>query len=327
MGELISIIIPAYNVGQYLGNCLSSVLQQSYSEIEIIVVDDGSTDNTLVVAEHYQSSFPQKIRVVHTENRGVTQARLEGIKVSRGQWIGFVDGDDEIEYDMYERLYINAKKYDSDISHCGYSIIIEGKRIRDFYNTGQLIKANTKDGLKDLLIGPIEPGLWNKLYCRELLYQLVQEDLMDISIKYNEDLLMNYYLFRNAKTTVYEDFCGYHYMARSSSATRGFFRIEKVLDPVKVWKIILDNVESELVEPVWQKYLMVCINAYVRLVENGENKKEELECRRLLLANKHKWHLLDYRGKLKIYFVLSSPQLFKRMYGVYKRHFQKKVYV
>ena len=221
MDELISVVVPAYNVGPYLAHCLDSILEQTYQNLEIIIVDDGATDDSASIATAYMARWPDKIRFYHTENHGVTSARLTGVLASQGEWIGFVDGDDEIEEDMYERLYRNAVHYRADISHCGYKTIVNGgERVHEFYNTGRLMELDRLGGVKELLAGSFEPSLCNKLFRADLLRGMLQRGEMDLSIKHNEDLLMNYYLFRSAAHSVFEDFCGYRYLARRSSVTR-----------------------------------------------------------------------------------------------------------
>ena len=116
MEQKISIIIPAYNIENYLGKTLDSVLAQTYQNIEVIVVNDGSKDGTGKVVDDY-AAHDSRVIAVHKENGGVTSARLRGIAAASGDWIGFVDGDDYIEPDMYERLMRNAREYNVEISH------------------------------------------------------------------------------------------------------------------------------------------------------------------------------------------------------------------
>ncbi len=327
MSDLISVVIPAYNVGPYLENCLNSILQQTYPDLEILLVDDGSTDDTPAIADRFQATYPERIRVFHTANRGVTMARFEGIRVARGEWIGFVDGDDEIEPDMYERLHRNANEFHAEISHCGHRTIVNGgERIHDFFNTGRLVQQDRQTALKDLLDGPVEPSLCSKLFRRDLLLELLRSDWMDTSVRFNEDLLMNYFLFRAAKCSVYDDFCGYHYLARSSSATRGKFQIEKVLDPVKVRKQILDHAESEIKEIAWEKYIVSCMNAYsIFAVQTGFKEKAKM-FKKDLLDNKDKWRFLNRNERIKLSVLLFSPSLFCQAYRFYGKYFQKKDY-
>lgn len=239
----VSIIIPAYNIAPYIGNCLESVLAQSLKNIEIIVVDDGSKDNTVDVIRFYADK-DARIKLIRKKNGGVTSARLTGIQAAEGEYIGFVDGDDMIEYDMFERLLGNAKQYHADISHCGYQMVFPN-RVDYYYNTGQLIQQNNITGLKDLISGEfVEPGLWNKLFHKKLFCELLKNGLMDSKIKNNEDLLMNYYLFKESNHAVYEDWCPYRYLVRNNSATSASMSVQKLTDPIKVLMYLETDTEK-----------------------------------------------------------------------------------
>lgn len=242
--DLISVIVPVYNIASYIDNCIKSILQQSYRKIEVIVVNDGSTDGSKEILDRLADEH-SSIKVIDQMNGGVTKARIAGIGAATGEWIGFVDGDDLIEPEMYEHLLDNAHKYHADISHCGYQMVFPS-RIDYYYNTGRLVIQDTETGLKDLIEGEyVEPGLCNKLYRKSLFHKLIHNCLMDTSVKNTEDLLMNFYLFREANLSVYEDFCPYHYIKRADSASTVKISEHKLGDPLKVLKIIrgetLDN--------------------------------------------------------------------------------------
>ena len=158
---LISIIIPAYNIENYIAKCLDSLLNQTYKNLEIIVVDDGSSDNTGKIVDDYVLRY-KNIKAIHKKNGGVSSARNSGIDVANGEYIGFVDGDDIVDKEMFEILMDNAIKYEADISHCGYKMIFPS-RIDYYYNTGILVEQDNELGLKDIIIGQrVEPGLVNK---------------------------------------------------------------------------------------------------------------------------------------------------------------------
>lgn len=241
---VISIIIPAYNISQYIGACLDSVTQQTWRDLEIIVVDDGSADYTAQIVERYAEK-DQRIRLIRKKNGGVTSARLAGIRQATGEYIGFVDGDDVIEPDMYERLLINALNYQADISHCGYQMVFPS-RVDYYYNTGLLARQEKAEALKELLSGKsIEPGLWNKLFHKNLFHNLLHNNLMDVTIRNYEDLLMNYYLFNESKISVFEDWCPYHYVVRKGSAATSKVNKHKLLDPIKVIEILMKETKED----------------------------------------------------------------------------------
>ena len=324
----ISVIVPAYNVGAYLSACLTSILNQTLQGIEIIIVDDGSSDNTGVIADNYKEKYPERVVVLHTENRGVTNARLAGVEMARGEWIGFVDGDDEIESDMYERLLNNAIKYNAEISHCGSQTIVNGgERIHYYYNTGKMVLQDHIHGMQDLLEGTfIEPSLCNKLFKIELLLDLIQSDIMDRAIRFNEDLLMNYYLFSQAYTSIYEDFCGYHYMARIDSATRTNQNSARVLDPIVVNKYIKEREDGVLHNRAEINYIMACLHAWEQICNMDGEQKMSKVVRQELLRYKGTWKYLRTVDRIKIYALLMSPNIYiilKQCMGILKK---EKVY-
>lgn len=272
VNEKISVIIPAYNIESEIERCVNSVLSQTYSNIEIIVLNDGSKDGTLDVLRHLEK-MDSRIKIIDKLNEGVTKARLTGVAAANGEWIGFVDGDDYIEPEMYERLLKNAKKYGADISHCGYQMVFPS-RVDYYYNTGRLVEQDKITGLKDLLSGSfIEPGLWNKLFRKSLFQSLLHNDIMDLSIKNTEDLLMNYYLFKEAKKSVYDDFCPYHYIVRGTSAANKELNKHQLLDPLKVTEILMKKTADDyaLQQIVEQKYVRGLIS--LATIKNGDNKE------------------------------------------------------
>lgn len=328
MNPLLSVIVPAYRIEKYLGPCLESIIEQTYRPIEIIVVDDGSPDASGEVADCYADKYPDMVTCIHIPNSGVTNARLTGVKAAKGKWIGFVDGDDAIEPDMYERLMKNAYSFNADISHCGYQTIVNnGERTHLFYGTGRTIIRDHDMGLSDLVEGEfIEPSLWNKLFRRELFNEILKSDAFDTSIRYNEDLLMNFMLFDKAECSVFEDFCPYLYMARDSSVTRGIFRIEKITDPIQVTKWITDHCSAEVKDAARRRYLRAVYNGYTELLKIDSNVEQKKELRKLLLDHRKWWKVIRNREKLKLYMMIYIPRIFISLYQIYEKKYQKKVY-
>lgn len=246
MKEKISIIVPAYNIENFIENTVKSIRQQTYCNLEIILVDDGSTDGTPQIIDRLETE-DERIRVIHKKNGGVTSARFAGIEAATGDWIGFVDGDDYIEPDMYEHLLDNAHKYHADVSHCGYQMVFPS-RIDYYYNTGRVVEQDKTTGLKDLLEGSfVEPGLCNKLFHKPLFHRLLHDGKMDFSIKNMEDLLMNFYLFQQSEKLIYEDICPYHYMLRKGSAATSRLNENKLRDPLCVFKAIETETQDDFV--------------------------------------------------------------------------------
>lgn len=325
---MISVIVPAFNVESTIIRTLDSILAQTYPEIEVIVVDDGSVDETGRVIDNYASQH-KRVTAIHTENQGVTAARLTGVAQASGEWIGFVDGDDEIEPDMYELLLKNAERYDADISHCGYQMIFADGRVSYFHNTGCLVQQDRTTGLKDLLDGSmVEPGLCNKLFRKTLFQSLLHTTVMDRSIKINEDLLMNYILFSNANMSVFQDICKYHYLVRSTSASRDSLNQHKIFDPIRVKQLILDMKIDGMTEAAQRAYIGTCVNVYNSLVldKSGQFSGEQKTVCNLVKEHKTWISLLSRKQQFLAHLILYWPTGYKPIYRFYVKYFLKNCY-
>lgn len=323
MADRISVIVPVYNVAAELPRCLDSILAQTHPNIEIIAVNDGSPDNAGEILDRYAAAH-RNLRVIHKDNGGVTSARLRGIAEATGEWIGFVDGDDEIEPDMYARLLKNAVKYNADISHCGYQMCFADGRVHYFHNTGISEKHDKITGVRELLSGAkVEPGLCNKLF-RKTLFQGWE---MDETIRINEDLLMNYYLFSNAESSIFDDWCPYHYIVRSTSASRAKWNSHKIYDPIRVKEIIRQAACDELHRDVQCAYLNTCINTYNGLLCTGkEFGTDRRIVRELLKKERANFSLLGRKRGLMALLITKVPVLYKLVYLFYSRFLQKSIY-
>lgn len=323
MNEKISVIVPAYNTGSWLPRCLDSLMNQTYENLEVIAVNDGSTDDTKAVLDDYAREHP-KVKVIHKENGGVTSARLRGVAEAEGDWIGFMDGDDQVEPDMYARLLENAHSAEAEISHCGHQVRFPDGRIEYVHNTGTRKVQDHFTGLKDLLDGGlVESSLCTKLFRRELFSGL--SHWMDPAIKNNEDLLMNYYLFAQAKTSVYEDFCPYHYILRTGSASYNQFHEHSLFDPIRVRQKILDACEPEMKEDARIALLRNCLFAYGQLSLNLDKKYDDFRnrVRGLLSRQKEYFPLLSKRNRVLANMICTAPWSFHIAYRLYVRSFQR----
>lgn len=328
MKDKISIIIPVYNLEKYIKRAVESVLKQTYSNIEVIIVDDGSSDKSWTIIQEIADG-DNRVVPIHQENGGVTSARLNGVRHSMGEWIGFVDGDDEVEPDMYEILLNNAKKYNADISHCGYQMIFDDGRVNYFHNTGCFVEQDRTKALKDLLDGSlVEPGLWNKLFHKNLFHSLLHSTVMDENIKINEDLLMNYILFLNAKISIFEDRCLYHYIVRSTSASRVKLNEHRIFDPIRVKKIILTLAKEDMLLSAQKAYVRTCINVYNSIVLEKKNKykSERDEIRKLICEEKGCFYLLSRKQQILGYLIYKVPRVYPFLYKIYSKFLLKDKY-
>ena len=162
----VSVIIPVYNVEKYLEECLQSVCKQTLKEIEIICINDGSTDNSRQILKDFAKK-DKRIVLIEQENRGVSIARNNGLRAAKGKYIAFVDSDDMVEPDFFEKLYLAAEKYNVDIAAGGYKSMNQKGKIKTtskFSKTGKITDATKR--LEALLYIAY---IWNKLYKKELI--------------------------------------------------------------------------------------------------------------------------------------------------------------
>lgn len=278
--DLISVVVPAYNIERYIERSLESLLRQTYPFLEVVVVDDGSTDGTAALIDRMAEKEPRLI-AVHKPNGGVSSARIEGIRRASGQWIGFADGDDFVEPEMFEHLLQNAIRYHADISHCGYQMVFPDGHVDLYYGTGRLVEQTNEEGLKDLIEGAfVEPGLWNKLFRRRIVEHFEQSPLWDPEIRINEDLLMNYLLFSRAEKSVYEDIPYYHYLLRKQSAATSKKKTH-ITDPLRVMEILKTDLANnpDLYPVTYARYLRVLIGVAAQRQWKEEAKNALLRLR------------------------------------------------
>lgn len=262
----VSIIIPAYNIAPYLERCLESVRCQTFKNLQIIIIDDGSTDQTGMIADSF-AERDKRFHVIHKENRGVSAARKTGLEKAEGDYIGFVDGDDYIEPEMYEKLVELAVEYSADIAHCGYQMVFPD-RVDLYHGTGELRIQDSHTAVKDLLEGTmVEPGLVNKLYRHDLFKGIEY----DSEIVINEDLLLNFLLFHRVYRSVFLDEPLYHYMVRKNSASTSKWNEHKVMDPVRVLeKMRREEKNQELRALINNRYIYQLVR--VIIFRSNDNK-------------------------------------------------------
>ena len=160
----ISVVVPVYNVEKYLEQCLNSIINQTFKDIEIICINDGSKDNSLKIIEEFAAK-DKRIRIINKENEGISAARNQGMGLAQGEYISFIDSDDWIEENYLEALYTAAKKYDSDIA-CSSIIRVTGKRHRKKIIYKKEEFTTESDKKNELTKVPINSYVWNKIYKR-----------------------------------------------------------------------------------------------------------------------------------------------------------------
>jgi glycosyltransferase involved in cell wall biosynthesis len=212
MSDLISVIVPVYNSGEYLDRCVSSILAQDYSPIEIIIVDDGSTDAATVAKSDDLGRISPNVHVFHKTNGGLSSARNFGIEQSHGAYIGFVDSDDEIEPDMYSALYEGLVQNNVKVAMGGISTE-ENNRIIDRkaeLPSGVYVRT---EALRYLFL-----GYWQSV-CTNLYDRTVFDSVRFPVGEVNEDYILNYHVLKVQEALWYSSKAYYHYIKRQGSIT------------------------------------------------------------------------------------------------------------
>lgn len=225
----LSIIVPIYNLENELPKCIDSILRQTYQDFELILVDDGSTDQSASICRKYEEEDP-RIRFFHKDNGGVSSARNLGLEMAHGYYISFVDGDDLIEPDLYERLIDDLQRSGADMSCCQLDRINkEGRHIVSYQAVSGLLSADEvaaqffdEGYIKECMYGP----------CHKVFRAECIEHIRFKPYHYGEDLLFMFETIGNTKHIYIDDYVGYHYVLRKDSATMSEFSLSR-LDYVK----------------------------------------------------------------------------------------------
>ena len=221
--ELISVIVPIYKVEKYLKRCLDSLIRQTYSNLEIILVDDGSPDTCPLICDEYKAKH-NNIKVIHKKNGGLSDARNVGIEASTGSYITFVDSDDYVEDDYIVCLYNSIKKYNADISICSYQAVYENGRIIK-QSENLCCSLTPKETLSNMLYqNNFNVSAWAKLYKRELFNKIKFP-----KGKIFEDAYTTYKLVLDSRIIAVDLQIKYNYMIRSNSILTSEFNEDKLM--------------------------------------------------------------------------------------------------
>ena len=261
MSIKLSIIVPVYNAEKHLHNSLNSLVKQALENYEVILIDDGSTDNSKKILDSFQKEYPDIIRVIHTENKGAANARNIGLDLATGEYVGFFDSDDFVAVDMYDKLYRLAKKENADIAVCGY-YIVSNTNIRSFQN------GNTDQYGKSIYENPSifiygVPYLWNKIFKRSMI---VDNNIRFNKLRIFEDLDFTYRLYFLANKIVKYDQPLYYYMRIGEETLTSEFN-ERFFDIIPAIKSLVDFTKGKNSYDDFKDYILyTCLNhMYLRM--------------------------------------------------------------
>lgn len=323
----ISIIVPIYNLESYLPKCIDSILAQTFTDFELILVDDGSTDRSKEICDQY-ARLDQRVKVIHKKNGGIASSRNAGLEVARGKYIGFVDNDDYINEFMFEILYQNAEKFSADIVVCDYIKIVEDQEynLDQVDETYKLKHFNNREALNSIYRDMNNATFiypWNKLYKR-LLFDDIRYELGNI---YDDETVAHKLLYKSKKVT-YVQRTLYYYVQRKGSQINSPFSVKKFgrVYALKDREVFFRNMnERELHQKALKHYMDVFFWYYFLAKSTLQDVDKELKQLKrtfdqsLMELLKHK----EISWKQKVMFILFS--IYPFLYEWIRDNFKKKV--
>ena len=311
--DLISVIVPVYKVEKYLNRCVESIVNQTYKNLEIILVDDGSPDNCPQMCDKWAEK-DSRIKVIHQENAGLAEARNSGISVATGKFFMFIDSDDFAESDMIELLLNLSMDYNADVSSCGFYFDYENDNKAEACDFSDEIRiADINERIIDLLTGGFSGTVWNKLYRADA----VKSILFDKADGCSEDIMYNYRVYKQNITAV---FCGapkYHYLIRSSSITNREFTYG-AFDIIRAKRLALcEQANNPNVFPyavkgfVMSAFIVLsgCIQSNKFPKEKQQLVDEILSFKKEILNSK----IFSKTDKIKVLILSFSPRLYEKI--------------
>lgn len=248
MSIKVSVIIPVYNAEKYLEECILSLLHQTLQACEFIFVNDGSTDKSRFLIERYQAK-DSRIKLLNQENQGVSTARNAALQIASGEYAGFVDADDYIEKDMYQRLYAAAVHHNSDVIISNFESELEGSRVVTKYHFPSDKPLDrtfiTKEIMPYFLKVDNLNAIWNKIYRINLLSE--HQITFPEKVALGEDGIFNMLFFSYAATMTYVNYTGYHYREVEGSATRNIREKDYFGKAIEVYRMAPPQIYNEMI--------------------------------------------------------------------------------
>lgn len=305
--ELISVIVPVYKVEEYLDECIESIVRQTYENIEIILVDDGSPDTCPEKCDEWGEK-DHRIKVIHKKNGGLSDARNAGMGIAAGQYIAFVDSDDWVEETYVECLYRAIQETGADIAACDVREVRSSKDVPTIdAGEGNTVKCTPAEALSELLKGrTFRAVAWNKLYRADLL----KDESFEVG-RLHEDEFFSYRIFDKAAYLCYTDLPLYNYRQREGSIMTNL--TIKRLDSLEAYLGRLDLLKKKY-RKLYQKdkitFCLTCLSfytdTYVRVYEDAASVRRKIKQYRRTVRFSIR-DLTQYSLKNVVYIVGSSP--------------------
>lgn len=283
---MISVIVPVYNVEEYLKDCIESILCQTYTDFELILINDGSTDNSASVCDEYAKK-DERVSVIHQDNSGASSARNNGLCRAIGDYIMFIDSDDYIKDDMFEKLITACEENGADIAVCGATIVQKNGVHEQIKSDVSTLTVCDKEQAAELIIGELNNALWNKLIKKSV----IGNNQLEVGKTYGEDYDFIVRILCNCSKVCFIPESLYYYRKNESSVTAAKFsekRFAQIYYRDKVYELVKANFPL-LAGPTDAHRFLARLNIcrHIFMSGNQMNYKSELK---------------DYRQFLKTHF-------------------------
>lgn len=306
---ILSVIIPVYNVEKYLRQCLDSVVNQTLEDIEVIVINDGSRDNSKMILDEYANRY-DNIRVVDKINEGVAIARNIGIDMSKGKYIAFLDSDDYIDYDMYKNMITRIEVENADIIQCGFELVDQNTNRTVGYIKNEACSLNNIDATKLFLSFKIIGYTCNKVYRRKLF---IDNDIKYPKVFCYEDMrvVLASFLNCNKMIIINKTYYKYRQVGTSLSKTASKKHIKTYIDQLEIWmKIIREFNNNELNQFIITFNLIAFINVLKMYILY-------LDCDRKLIYRKFNSYFVNIEPDIGIVRCLKNRNITKGFKFIY----------
>ncbi len=336
MGELVSIVVPVYNAERFLEECIHSILAQTYTNIELLLVDDGSTDSSVEICKKFADS-DKRVCYFESAHEGVSVARNKGIEQAKGKYICFVDSDDLLESDFVETLYSEIQKNEVEIVFCNYQYLYSDKKIKKnsridvgHYTFRDVANIAIDDGT---ITGILFGSVWGAIYNLDSIRK--HEVSFDCSIKRNEDGLFNLCLLKQISAFYVTDYDGYLYRQWRKAKKKDFVidgEVKKATEKIRECCSEFDDLEKQLkcrnvsavfwnamsISKTNRNFFSTC--SFLKKYLADHPISDDCECLNMTRINRYKKVLITMLRKRQVcLFVFSLRYLYPMLKSVLKR--------
>ena len=283
-----SVLVPVYNTSQYLEQCLTSLVDQTFDDFEVIIVNDGSTDNSKDICDKYQSEYPEKITVINQENQGLIAARRNAIKVAKGEYCIFVDSDDYIQLTLLEKVNDSINEYNTDVLIYSFRYVRDGVESESFKQIAEEGKIWTNEDKYELYEKMLTSNDVTSIWTKAVKTKVLKKDQTDYTLfkhkNMAEDFLQTMAIFTYADTIGYKYIPEYMYRINNNSVSRSFrpqtiyskntiHVYDKAKEYLEIWGLN-DKEHNEKLNARWFNESMYMFSTYM---ENAKNKEAKFK--------------------------------------------------